>query len=394
MSPTDPTSPEAAPRPWLHRFAIIAACATFPLVLVGGLVTTYDVGLAVPDAPTTFGHNTLFYSWSDWLHAPWGVFLEHGHRLFAELVGLLTLVLAAGLWTGSPRGWVPWLAAIVIAGGVARGAFGSYGLLLVGGVTTAVAGLLWARDTGSWRRWLGITAVGVVLMQGGFGALRVVLNDRGLAALHGVTAQAFFALMVCLARVTSRGWIAPPAKQLADDAGRLQRLAFITTSFVVLQLVFGALLRHLGLVWALVAHGVVALIIVVHVGLLAKRVFLRHAELPPLVRAVEILAVLTLGQLMLGTGAWATNSGFGPYHTASATGVEAFFRTAHVTVGALVLATSVVLTLDCYQLLARPAVATRAGAPRAARARGAAPGTPPSLSSLERREMLMGGQTA
>src|SRR5262245_52024466 len=73
----------------LHRFAVLTASATFVLLFLGGHVTSTGSGLAVPDWPLSFGQ----------VFPPMvgGVLFEHGHRLAASAVGLLTLVLA--LWT-------------------------------------------------------------------------------------------------------------------------------------------------------------------------------------------------------------------------------------------------------------------------------------------------------
>src|SRR3954466_9839487 len=92
--PQDPT-PTAASRPvcrpgpfWM---AVFAAVFTLPLLFVGGSVTSYGVGLAVPDWPTTFGVNMFLY---DFWNAPCGVRVEHAHRLYGAAVGLATVFLA------------------------------------------------------------------------------------------------------------------------------------------------------------------------------------------------------------------------------------------------------------------------------------------------------------
>src|SRR5437588_9980427 len=74
-------STQARHSPWPHRLAIALALVTFPLIWVGGLVTTYDAGMAVPDWPGTYGYNLLRYPWQTWLAGPWDLFIEHGHRL-------------------------------------------------------------------------------------------------------------------------------------------------------------------------------------------------------------------------------------------------------------------------------------------------------------------------
>ncbi|MEE9601957.1 MAG: cytochrome oxidase assembly protein, partial [Thermoguttaceae bacterium] len=91
--------------PWPHRLAWLLACATFSLILVGSTVTNYGAGMAVEDWPTTFGY--WFYPLKAWL-AVWDVFLEHGRRMLAQAVGLLTIILAAVLWRRDSRRWV-WL---------------------------------------------------------------------------------------------------------------------------------------------------------------------------------------------------------------------------------------------------------------------------------------------
>src|SRR5688572_26170195 len=94
---------------WPHRWAIALACATFPLLWVGGLVTTTDAGMAVPDWPSTFGYNLFLYPWSTWLAGPWDLFVEHGHRLLGATVGLMTIVLLALIWRRDERNWMRWL---------------------------------------------------------------------------------------------------------------------------------------------------------------------------------------------------------------------------------------------------------------------------------------------
>src|SRR3954462_14346658 len=84
-----PTEPAYRPGP--HRAPLAAAAFTLPLLFVGGSVTSYGVGLAVPDWPTTFGMNMFLY---DFWNAPFGVRVEHAHRLYGAAVGLATVALA------------------------------------------------------------------------------------------------------------------------------------------------------------------------------------------------------------------------------------------------------------------------------------------------------------
>src|ERR1043165_6588072 len=108
--------------PWPHRLAVITACATVPLLFIGGLVTSKGAGLAVPDWPTSFGYNMFLYPWSKMVG---NIFYEHSHRLFASAVGFLTIVLAVTFWFKEDRPWVRWLAlgalGLVIAQGIVGG---------------------------------------------------------------------------------------------------------------------------------------------------------------------------------------------------------------------------------------------------------------------------------
>ncbi len=81
-------SPHSTYQPGPHRVAWALVCTVFPLIWVGGLVTTYDAGMAVPDWPGTYGYNMFLYPWTSWLAAPWDLFIEHGHRLLGSLAGI------------------------------------------------------------------------------------------------------------------------------------------------------------------------------------------------------------------------------------------------------------------------------------------------------------------
>src|SRR6266567_2784898 len=111
---------------WPHRLAVALALVTFPVIWVGGLVTTYDAGMAVPDWPGTYGYNLFRYPWQTWLAGPWDLFIEHGHRLLGATAGLLSIALVAVVLLTDRR---PWLIAsslgalgLVIAQGVLGGA--------------------------------------------------------------------------------------------------------------------------------------------------------------------------------------------------------------------------------------------------------------------------------
>src|SRR5258708_9766217 len=88
---------------WPHRLAVLLACATAVLLWVGGMVTSMKAGMAVPDWPSTYGYNLFLYPWQTWVYGPWDLFVEHGHRLFASLVGLLTIALMISVWLADSR---------------------------------------------------------------------------------------------------------------------------------------------------------------------------------------------------------------------------------------------------------------------------------------------------
>src|SRR5213595_858502 len=143
---------------WLNRFAWFTAFATLLLICSGGMVTSKGVGLAVPDWPTTFGYNMFLFPASKWVG---GILFEHTHRLIASAVGFLTIILAIWLWRSESRNWV---------------------------------------------RNLGVIALGAVVLQGVLGGLRVTMLKDEIGIFHACVAQAFLALMVVIALVTTNFW--------------------------------------------------------------------------------------------------------------------------------------------------------------------------------------------
>ncbi len=283
---------------WPHRVAVTLALATFPLLFIGGLVTGKGAGLAVPDWPTTFGYNMFLYPWSKMVG---NIFYEHSHRLVASAVGLLTVFLAA---------------------------------------------IFWLREQRAWLRWLGTGALGLVVVQGVIGGLRVVLLEDSLAIVHGATAQAFFALTVCLAVFTSREWSAPVDAPV-NDGGRLRRLCAATAGLIYAQIVFGAVVRHTG--ERIDAHLGLAALVALHVILVLIRVGRYHADVTRLTRPAVILLGLLILQVILGALSY-----FAKFAAALRFSMDAvvLLTTSHLAVGALMLATSTVLTLRAYRLSA------------------------------------------
>jgi len=265
-----------------HGLALVTAAVTFVLILFGGLVTNTGAALAVPDWPTTFGHNMLLYPWAQMVG---GVFYEHSHRLIGALVGLLTLALGVALWP-------------------------------------------------SRLRWLGVAAVVAVIAQGVLGGLRVVLLEGTLAILHGCLAQAFFGLLVAIALLSART-SSPSLRGLSPST---RALTIATVVLVYAQIVFGALLTHTGRIDLHLAGalGVFALAPMVTARLRRTR----DAVAAPAALALLILLGL---QLLLGVGAYVGRFTALTLPGGALSGLA--LPVAHRLVGSLILAATVVLAL-------------------------------------------------
>jgi heme a synthase len=292
-----------------HRLAVLTAAVTCLLIVFGGLVTNTGAALAVPDWPTTFGHNMFLFPPAGMVG---GVFYEHSHRLLGALVGLLTLALAAALWRAGGR-----------------------------------------------LRALGVVAVVAVVLQGVVGGLRVLLTTETLAMVHGPVAQAFFALIVALALATSsRMAIAPPAFD-----GATRALAVVTAGLVYLQIVLGALLTHAGY---LVAHLAGAVAVFAVAPLATAR--LRRSGDVVAVPAARVALVLLGLQLLLGAGSYLAR--FSAIWIPGGQLTMLALPVAHRLVGGLLLAAAVVLAVRVLAA-ARPTPA-RDEAPHARPAMGVA----------------------
>lgn len=291
----------------LHRFSkFLAACTVF-LILAGSLVTSHDAGLSVPDWPTSYGWNMFTFPPSMWVA---NIFYEHGHRLIASSVGFLTIILAVWLWLAEPRRWL---------------------------------------------RWLGVVALGTVIAQGLLGGLTVLFFlPAPVSTAHAGLAEIFFCLTVAIAMFTSQAWSAAPS---ADDA-RLRRLATATTVVVFTQILIGATMRHTGAGLAIpdfpwmfghvvpdhwdpkiavhFAHRTGALVVALLVASSVIYIRAHHRARPDLSRPASLLVALVVVQIALG--AVTVLSRRNPW-----------INSAHVVCGAVVLATSLVITLRSWR---------------------------------------------
>lgn len=297
---------------WLARYAKIVVLATLGLIFVGGLVTSKDAGLSVPDWPTSFGYNMFTYPLSQWIGEQArenGRFFEHSHRLFASAVGLLTTVLALWIWKAESRMWV---------------------------------------------RRLGVGAFFLVVLQGIFGGLRVTKLSIALAMIHACTAQAFLCVLIALAAALSSRWIDGTWRYSGDNLRSIRVLSRIMVMAVYGQLILGAVMRHLkaGLaigdfplafgqvippMWSAqiaihFAHRVGALAVCIAALLLFWKVFTATIKQPILVVPSVGLAVLVVFQIFLGAHViWLAKA---PLVT-----------TLHVLNGAAILGTSLLIAL-------------------------------------------------
>ncbi len=318
-----PSQPES---PWPHRTAVMLVCATFPLIWVGGLVTTYQAGMAVPDWPSTYGYNLFLYPWDQWIRGPWALFIEHAHRLLGATVGLLTIALVA---------------------------------------------VLFRRDSRSWVRVLGCFTLLGVIAQGVLGGMRVLFDEVQLARLHACMGPAFFALTVALAVFTSRRWRESTGGPADPNASKLHRLAALTTGLVYFQLVLGAHVRHLPPAMSpgafrvvVMFHLLIAAVLTVHVVLLLVRLLRCHRDQSSLVGPAVKLTLLMFVQLILGCATWVMKYSWPVWFDGAAwTGgfiiqegslPQVAVATAHVAIGSLILVTTLVVTLRSFRLVRRP----------------------------------------
>ena len=189
-----------ASKKWLRHYSKLVCVATICLIFAGALVTSHEAGLAVPDWPTTWGENMFLFPPSQWIG---NIFYEHGHRLIASSVGMLTLLLAFWLWRAESRRWV---------------------------------------------KILGLLALAAVCVQGILGGITVLfLLPAAVSVSHAVLAQTFFVLTILIAysqsceleeRLHTR-----PFHQYNS---RFFKLSLALAALVYMQLVVGASMRHTG----------------------------------------------------------------------------------------------------------------------------------------------------
>ncbi|MGC4003463.1 MAG: COX15/CtaA family protein [Pirellulales bacterium] len=304
----------------LRLSAWALCCATLPLIFVGGLVTTTDAGMAVPDWPNTYGYNMFLYPLDWWWAGGWDLFVEHGHRLLGAAVGILAI---------------------------------------------AVVMLAWKIDDRRWFRWLTVGVLVAICSQGLLGGMRVRLDARMFAMLHGCTAPLVFALTLIQADGARKR-----TQEGRDGSYAMSRIAanlgVILFAAVFVQLILGAQLRHApryGGDWLsfrefrflTIFHVLGALVVTLLIAAFSFVVLRRKSHASRLRGPAVVLSFCVLGQVLLGIGSWIVRYGWPwgdenlpellrgvlPEHVVTARGfTQTLIPTAHVAFGAIILAVS------------------------------------------------------
>lgn len=280
-----------------HRFAIVLACWTFLLIIAGALVTSNDAGLSVPDWPTSFG------SWYKIPKLVGGVKFEHTHRMIAQGAGLLTIILC--IWT-------------------------------------------WRSEKRRWLRILAYTALGTVIAQGILGGITVLFYlPPAVSSAHAALAQTFFCIAVVIAMFTGKQWIEEqPRVEFDQRRPTLFTLTLLSIFVLYVQLILGALFRHHGLSWW--PHVLNAVVVSFVLAWTAVRALSLYSHIEAVRRPAILMLSLMIAQLCLGFTAFLTRVEWGK--DAVQPELPMVLATvAHVAVGALLLATTVVLAIQVWR---------------------------------------------
>ena len=276
---------------------MVLACWTFLLIIAGALVTSNDAGLSVPDWPTSFGS---LYKIPKLVG---GVKFEHTHRMIAQGAGLLTIILAVWMWRAEKRRWLQYLA---------------------------------------------IGAVGTVIAQGVLGGLTVLFFlPPPISSAHAALAQTFFCLAVAMAVFTGQKWIEEqPRIEFDQRRPSLFTLTLLSIFVLYVQLILGAMFRHHGLSWW--PHVLHAVVVSFVLAWTAVRALTAYSNVEAIRRPAITMLSLVIAQLCLGFTAFLTRVQWG--RDAVQPELPMVISTVtHVAVGALLLATTVVLAIQTWR---------------------------------------------
>jgi cytochrome c oxidase assembly protein subunit 15 len=282
---------------WHHRTAVFIACAAMVVIIAGALVTSEDAGLSVPDWPTSYGH---YFRLPPWIG---GIVYEHGHRMIAFFTGVCTTVIA--FWT------------------------------------------LFA-DRRRWMKALGFGALGTIIVQGILGGLTVRhFLPPAVSTAHATIAQTFFCIAVAIAVFTGRKWVEEVPAPVSDERRpTLLALSLLSILILYVQLILGGMFRHHGMPWW--PHVLNAVIVALVLTWTGVRALLQFPEIDAIRRSGVLLLFLLVVQLWLGFAAFLTRVLLGA-DAPQPELVMVFSTVAHVAIGALLLATTVVLTLQVWR---------------------------------------------
>jgi len=297
---------------WPGVLCAVSALATLLLLLAGGLVTSADAGMAVPDWPSSFGYNMFLFPLARMTE---GIYFEHAHRLFGALVGLVTLTTAICLQASSLR---------------------------------------------STLKVMGWIALLLVIVQGVLGGVRVELDKTTLAFIHGILGQIFFAYLIALTTLASQAFERLCENPANGSSPADRGLTKVLVAGLLLQLCLGAMVRHFHsekfehMIMGHITMGIVVLGLVIAAGVNAWG---KYPQITLLRRTGMGLIHATSAQLILGFVALASGVLSAPVGQASSW--QLIIATLHQGVGALVLAWSVRLAVLQHRPLAprkQPAV--------------------------------------
>jgi cytochrome c oxidase assembly protein subunit 15 len=260
---------------WQYEFFVSVSLLVFLMLVTGGLVTGLDAGLAVPDWPNSYGHNMLLYPLTEMISSENdGIFFEHAHRLTGMFVGLASLVMLVCAWRWSSNKVVRATATVVFFMVCLQGLLG--GLRVTGYLT-----LSQDRELLNPNVWMGV--------------------------VHGVVGQLIFAGLVWIAAMMSPAW---KDDTIANKTNRGDvRLGWVLVCSMVLQLILGAVYRHMlgdetlapKATHILYTHMFIAFVVLVVVVIFALRLLAYDHRV--LKTYGKLLMTLVGVQLLLGGGA-------------------------------------------------------------------------------------------
>lgn len=276
---------------------MFVACATLVVITAGALVTSNDAGLSVPDWPTSFGYLIKVP------HFVGGIRYEWSHRMVAGT--LVSLTLAIAIWT-----------------------------FLV--------------ERRRWMRWLAIAAFCTVICQAILGGLTVLLfQPPAVSTAHATVAQTFFCIAVAIALFTGRKWVEEqPRVEFDPRRPSLFTLTLLSIFVLYVQLILGGMFRHHGMSWW--PHVLNAVIVAFVLTWTVIRALAVYSQIEAVRRPAILLLALLITQLCLGFAAFLTRVAWG--RDAAQPELPMVVSTvAHVAVGALLLATTVVLAIQVWR---------------------------------------------